>query len=331
MLKDTTDHGSETAADALCASAFEQPQSDFRHHVYLCADADSSQLSVQGVVEALELANYFAGKRYYETRTCDLRSFREAFREQSGQPGRSTLIFVGNSITRWPSSRQDSRFVKDLLNRVSRIAVTGSAVFVLQELGLLDGTEVSVHPNFTAALSERTTEPRFLNMAHWSDGKIHSAVGGIAAIQMIIEIVRTDLGGCVADAVETSLGAADQNSEIQSREVWNWGHSALADPVVHSSFEEMRSNIESPVGIHLIARRHGISIRALQRRFMKMFDRTPSQIYQDLRLHHARTLVRQTDMKLIEIGLACGFSSASNFSITFKKKFGQPPSAERGA
>ncbi len=147
---------------------------------------------------------------------------------------------------------------------------------------------------------------------------------------MIIELVRSDLGACTAEAVETSLGAADLNTEIQSREVWKWGRSALADPIVHSSLEEMKSNIECPVGIHLIARRRGVSIRALQRRFMKLFDRTPSQIYQDLRLHHARTLVCQTDMKLIEVGLACGFSSASNFSINFKKKFGQPPSAIRG-
>ena len=329
MLKDTTDCGSEIATDAHCA--YEKPESDLHHRVYLCADADSSQLSVQGVVEALELANYFAGKQFYQSATCDLQSFRRTFLQHSGRPGRSTLIFVGNSITRWPSSRQDTRPVKNLLNKISRIGVTGSAVFVLQDLGLLEGAEVSVHPNFTAALSERSAETRFLSTAHWSDGKIHSAVGGIAAIQMIIEIVRNDLGGCVADAVETSLGAAERNAEVQSREVWNWGHSAMADPVVHSSFEEMKSNIECPVGIHLIARRHGISIRALQRRFMKLFDRTPSQIYQDLRLHHARTLVRQTDMKLIEIGLACGFSSASNFSITFKKKFGQPPSAERGA
>lgn len=330
MLKDTTDHGSDMSAEASCApAAVEQAVSAARHHIYLCADADSSQLSVQGIVEALELANYFAGRQHYQTLHCDLASVRRCFRAQCGQPGRSTLIFVGNSIARWPSTRQDARSVKDLLNKVSRTAVAGSAVFVLQDLGLLDGTETSVHPNFRAALSEGTTDARFLNTAYWSDGKIHSAVGGIAAIQMIIEMVRSDLGGCVADAVETSLGAAEKNSEIQSREVWNWGHSALADPVVHSSLKEMKSNIECPVGIHLIARRHGISIRALQRRFMKLFDRTPSQIYQDLRLHHARTLVRQTDMKLIEIGLACGFSSASNFSITFKKKFGQPPSAER--
>lgn len=330
MLKDITEHGCDLDGDASGVFTREQPADDNRHCIYLCADSDSSQLSVQGIVEALELANYFAGAENYDVRTCEPGSLRRTLSDHRVAPARSTLILVGNSISRWPASCGGAGDVKEFVNRFSRIAVVGSAVFVLPDLALLEGTEVSVHPNFVAALTERTGQPKFLNTAYWSDGKIHSAVGGIAAVQMIIELVRHDLGACTADAVECSLGATDSNTEIQSREVWNWARTALADPVVRSSFDEMKSNIECPVGIHQIARRHGLSIRALQRRFMKLFDRTPSQIYQDLRLHHARTLVRQSDMKLIEVGLACGFSSASNFSINFKRKFGQPPSAVRG-
>ena len=42
-----------------------------------------------------------------------------------------------------------------------------------------------------------------------------------------------------------------------------------------------------------------------------------------------RGLVTQTDMKLSEVAVACGFANQANFSRAYRERFGLPPRADR--
>ena len=44
---------------------------------------------------------------------------------------------------------------------------------------------------------------------------------------------------------------------------------------------------------------------------------------------HAKQLITQTDKSILEIGHACGFTSAPHFSTTYKGYFGVSPREER--
>jgi transcriptional regulator GlxA family with amidase domain len=44
-----------------------------------------------------------------------------------------------------------------------------------------------------------------------------------------------------------------------------------------------------------------------------------------LRLERARTLLQQTDMRVLDVAIACGFGSASYFSKCFRRYFGTSP------
>ena len=72
-----------------------------------------------------------------------------------------------------------------------------------------------------------------------------------------------------------------------------------------------------------------ITVRQLERLFRHHLDTTPSAFYLDLRLDKARQLLRQSDLSVLEVSLACGFDSASYFSRCYRRRFAVSPSQDR--
>jgi len=92
----------------------------------------------------------------------------------------------------------------------------------------------------------------------------------------------------------------------------------------------MESNIEEPLSPLILAANLGISIRQLERLFQRYFAKSPKRYYMELRLQKARNLLLQTEMNVLQIALACGFSSSSHFSKCYKSAFNVTPHNERG-
>ena len=69
----------------------------------------------------------------------------------------------------------------------------------------------------------------------------------------------------------------------------------------------------------------------LERLFSAHLAETPSRFYAQVRLERARELLRETDMGILAVGVACGFASASHFSRAYRNHFGVSPKEDRGA
>jgi len=91
----------------------------------------------------------------------------------------------------------------------------------------------------------------------------------------------------------------------------------------------MEMNIEEPLSTDDLAHHVGVSRRHLERLFKKHLQTVPSKYYLDLRLEQARQLLRQSDKTILQVGLACGFSSASYFSTAYRNHYGITPREER--
>ena len=91
----------------------------------------------------------------------------------------------------------------------------------------------------------------------------------------------------------------------------------------------MEANIREPLSSDDIAYHVGVSRRHLERLFKQNLETVPSRYYLELRLKHAKQLITQTDKSILEIGHACGFTSAPHFSTTYKGYFGVSPREER--
>jgi transcriptional regulator GlxA family with amidase domain len=72
-----------------------------------------------------------------------------------------------------------------------------------------------------------------------------------------------------------------------------------------------------------------VSRRQLERLFKQHLGTVPSKYYLELRLSRARQLLQQTSKSIVQIGLACGFSSGPHFSSTYRSHFGITPREER--
>jgi transcriptional regulator GlxA family with amidase domain len=107
------------------------------------------------------------------------------------------------------------------------------------------------------------------------------------------------------------------------------GRAALAtgDLDLDGCIALMQANMEFPLAISGIATHTKLSKRSLERKFQRMLGTTPNGYYRELRLNKANNLLLNTDMKINEIGLACGFPSG--FTTIYRETFGMTPNAAR--
>jgi transcriptional regulator GlxA family with amidase domain len=103
--------------------------------------------------------------------------------------------------------------------------------------------------------------------------------------------------------------------------------SATGDTAIDTAIALMQDHVEFPLPISQIAIKTGLSKRSLERRFARLTGTTPNGYYRSLRLNKANNLLLNTDMRISEIGLACGFPSG--FTTIYRETFGMAPNAAR--
>ncbi|MCL2893009.1 helix-turn-helix domain-containing protein [Brenneria tiliae] len=80
-----------------------------------------------------------------------------------------------------------------------------------------------------------------------------------------------------------------------------------------------------------LARRMGIPARQISEAINRVHGRNISQLINGYRIDEARRLLSQTDSRITDIMLACGFQTKSNFNREFLKSTGISPSQWRRA
>lgn len=78
-----------------------------------------------------------------------------------------------------------------------------------------------------------------------------------------------------------------------------------------------------------IAKSGCVSKRTCGNLFLKYAHKTPIAFLNDYRLRKSIELMQNTDMTILEISLACGFSGASYYAECFRRSFGKNPTEYR--
>jgi len=91
----------------------------------------------------------------------------------------------------------------------------------------------------------------------------------------------------------------------------------------------LQRRFTEPIDAAALAGAVGISTRHLQRLFLSQLGTTLERHLFAIRLDHARQLLRQSTLPVLEVALASGFVSASHFSRAYKARFGLAPRHER--
>ncbi|MCI5097268.1 MAG: GlxA family transcriptional regulator [Rhodobacteraceae bacterium] len=203
-------------------------------------------------------------------------------------------------------------------------------VHALAQAGLLSRRQVSTHWSLRKVMMETHPEVDVLRSIYVCDTRRVTCAGGVSTLDLLLHLIAQDHGSETATAVADRLVCSTPRTSSHDQTISEHCRTGVRHEKLTAALQLMQSELENPWTPGEIAEQVGLSTRQLERLFSKYLSATPKVFYTKLRLENARMLLQQTNMKIIEIGLANGFSSQSHFSRVYRKHFGISPHAERG-
>ncbi len=221
------------------------------------------------------------------------------------------------------------------LRKIDRHGVTLGGVctgaYALARAGLLDGRRCTIHWENQPALIEEFPEIEVTNHLYEIDDRRITCAGGAAAADLMIRLVAQDHGPDLASIIADQLIHTPVRTEREEQRLSVPARIGVRHPKLVSIIQMMERNLEEPISPATLAQEAGMSTRQLERLFRRYLNRSPKRYYMEIRLERARHLLLQTDMSVINVALACGFTSPSHFSKCYRSFFDRTPYRERGA
>jgi transcriptional regulator GlxA family with amidase domain len=297
-----------------------------------------SQIALANAVEPLRMANDLSGQLAYEWVITSL----------DGQP-----VSASNGLSLTPTVGLDQigrpdivficggRNVRDavtptLLAALRRLAEQGTGLgalctggYALARAGLLDRCRATIHWENVSALREEFPRIIISDQVFTIDRNRYTASGGVAPLDLMLNLIETKLGSKVAQLVSEQFIVDRIRSDKDRQYVPLRAQVGVSHQSLLKVAELMEANVERPMSLERIAQETGLSRRQIERLFKRHLNCVPKRYYLELRLKRARELLLQTAMPIMDITTACGFQSPPHFSKCYRKQFGYPPSVER--
>jgi transcriptional regulator GlxA family with amidase domain len=197
--------------------------------------------------------------------------------------------------------------------------------FIVAKAGLLNGRRCTVHWEHMPAFQEAFPTALLTRSLFVLDGDRVTCSGGVAGLDMMTALITRDhgskLGAGVSDwFLHTYVrdGSGPQRMDLRFR-------LGVSNAKLLPVLKAMEDKIEQPLSRQQLAALAGISVRQLERAFAGALGCGVHQHYLALRLDRSRQLLRETSLSMIEIAVATGFGSASQFARAFRRAFGFSP------
>ena len=244
------------------------------------------------------------------------------------------MIFAGNEPTQGLSPNLKP-WLRAAVKAGSLAVAVDTGVFAMAEAGLLHNRTVTLHWEAMPLFREFYPEVKTTERLYHIDGPIVTCAGGMAVLDMMLDIIRLRHGDILAQVVANGFvysrwRSAGDSQRTRGLETASKGSSAAAPPDVLSVvLRTMEENLDAPLSPAELAARFNMSRRTLERLFRKRLGDSVARYYLRLRIDMARDFLFYSDIDILSVALACGFSSPSSFSRAFQKIIGITPSEFR--
>ena len=297
-------------------------------------------LATMAFLDPFRAANYLSANRLYEWEFLSLDETDMTASNGLSIGGTMSVHRAGTEYdfafvsASWTPERHRSKGVSDWLRRCDKNGVVlggiDTGAFILAYAGLLSGRQATVHYEHIAAMRELFRDIEVLDALYVLDGPRLTCCGGMASADLALEIIRLQHGVDLANASARYI--FHDRLRSRSEEQGPRHH----EPVGYSVPEKLRqaivlmeSTLERPLSLPAVARKTGLSSRHMERLFRRHTGVSPVKYYLDVRLDRARSMITQTDLSVLEVSVACGFSTPEYFARCYKKRFGIPPTKDR--
>lgn len=234
------------------------------------------------------------------------------------------IVIVGGST---PSSQvvEDDALDFIVLAHKHNVPLVGiaSGRHVLASLSLLDGRKCAVdalcEPKF------RSFYPKIETISYQSyiiDSQLITCPGSSSVVKLASTLMSRHFGRYFS---EEYTGEAT-TSDNQSRPAMT---RKRGDVSVRKAIEYMERNISVPIPIKTLADHLGMTPCQLDGAFSAQIGMTPSSVWRKLRLDRAFWLLTNTERKITDIALECGYYDSAHFNKAFKSTFSAPPKEVR--
>lgn len=123
----------------------------------------------------------------------------------------------------------------------------------------------------------------------------------------------------IAIAIFRQLGIADQMNISPSD----------SDSYIRKAVEHLRQNFEEEFSLERLSTIASMSKFNFTRKFRDITGKTPREYFLDIRIMNALEYLNNSNFRIIDVALMCGFKNHSHFSQSFRKRTGLTPKEYR--
>jgi AraC family transcriptional regulator, glycine betaine-responsive activator len=296
-------------------------------------------IAFAGAIEPLRLANRMAGRTLYKWQIVTptggpvTASNGVVLQADAGlvEAGRDAIILVvGGVNVKAAITRPVLTWLRREARRGLPVGALCTGAQVIAEAGLLDGRRCTIHWENRDSFGEDFPDIELTHNVYVIDRDRYTAAGGAASTDLMLKLIARRHGAELANMVADQMIHTAIRSDRDEQRLSIPTRIGVRHPKLATVIHRMEANIEDPISPMLLAQEVGMSTRQLERLFRRYLNRSPKRHYMELRLGKARNLLMQTDMSIINVALACGFTSPSHFSKCYRALYKTTPYRERG-
>jgi transcriptional regulator GlxA family with amidase domain len=301
---------------------------DFTHLAFACA------------VEPLRIANLVSGQDLYrwsfasqdgETATASNGSVTLVHHRFDALPPYDRLFVIsGLEVQKLDHRPLVAVLRREARSRPARIGALCSGAWVLAEAGLLDGRRAAIHWDYHDAFAEAFPQVTLVRGVFVADETHITASGGTATADLMLHLIEHEHGYDLSVAVADQMVYNTVRSESAAQRISLQSRKGIRNKHLADAVELMRTSLDSPLPLEVIAEHVGLSSRQLERLFQDNLHTTPKRHYTEMRLERARVLLLQTEMSILEVAIASGYGSAGHFARAYRAAYGITPREQRG-
>jgi transcriptional regulator GlxA family with amidase domain len=237
------------------------------------------------------------------------------------------IVCAGAAVTGFHDVATFKRLAALARDGVSMGGVSAGA-YLLARSGLLKGYRFTLHWELAPGFVEEFPDLDLRRCLFEIDRDRLTCSGGAAPLDMMHAFLTRAHGHALAIAVsDWFLQTEVRDGEHPQRmsPVMRFG---VRNASVLRVISHMEAHLDRPAAGAELADIAGMSLRQLERLFQAYLGMTPSTFQLKLRLEHARALLRQTELSMVEVAVATGFANASHFAHAYRRRFSCTPRSD---
>ena len=298
-----------------------------------------SYLGIAAATEPLFIANWLAQRPVFDWKivSVDGRPVRASNGRQVSVDGdlehaadcRSVFVLASFDPDRGVHERRVTRWLKRIAQFGVEIGGIENGTLALAQAGLLNGHEVAVHWDNIIGFREHYPKTRVVAKLYVRSGDRITCAGGSSILDLMVAWIGwhadTELAAEVAEHLLLGRHRAPQSEQRSEAK----RERSSSDAAITRAQNIMMEHIDEPLTCREIARRVGLSLRQLERRFKGDVGCSVLQQYRKIRITKAHQLLQQTKLSVTDVALSCGFASPEYFCRLYRAFFACSPSRDR--